>query len=532
MQFQVQFQIVPRRMLAPTQRDGESLTVLPDAVERYHTADNSMCGAVGQRTTAKTCVIDQYVMPLATILYHLAAHDTQSIRELPVQEILAPYNTNFKAEARAEVEAECPNANSIIWANTASEESLHNILMKEYLPAESLRVSWAANKLLPSLFGLNFDLNGNMIDPAVQVDWDEDKYLQHVHCATWVFNMLHALQDALPPAYGRDPRLQQIEPGTSLYIFHSRAHIPFPFHWFWQCVLLNDPLYIHKNWLTHMSGLKASGYVSEVSDVFPLPGKQVQHCAIPRAGVQSGEQVSVRERLRASPFYFDRTEPIATHEALQLALDVDKVLKAGLDELGLPEFADLLYLKKKCNTHVDFFPSAEMLSSSLNLCFTKYGTDQTTTLIEDDEVTDERKLEELSSTGLRAKVRQFLFGQLTHERLMGSTVSSLTNYLQVLTNIDTTMVDKDQNFIPRIKFLKQLRHYSIEDYKNIKLEFKTFYCLVVSNDIRNVDVTSKCLHILNCYTITIAFLKPCLTLPIAVCWHFYFCACVIIPDHA
>lgn len=484
--FSIDFQTVQHRMRASDVRAG-AISTEPDAgallklnaqaTQEYTSADATACGAIGQLTSAGTCIVDQLVLPLATVVYHLAAFvdgddfgNTHRIRAMDEVDVLAPYSVDFDPTARTTVEDRCPKADAKIWT------SLHRDLMYEYMPASSLRVSWAANELLPLLFGITFDPNtGNMISPASSPSsassWTENDYLQHVQCAEWLYKVFAALQERLPSVYQMDPRLPTLQAGASLYVFHHRAHIQLPFHWFWQCVLLNEDAHI--DWLTHLSGMDPRGYTRNPQSIDEQPTRRVQQCSMPRAGIASGNLVSVRERLRTAPFYFERTEAIGTHDVLQLALDVDETLRRGLDELGLPEFADLTVLRHHCaatTSNFEMFPTYEALQSSVHNCWTKSGRDQTQTLISDDDTKDPATLETFENTGLRAKAREHLFGMTSHTDLIDTSISELVDsdppYLQLLTNIDTTLIEADQTFIPRLAFKKQLADYTVTQILN------------------------------------------------------------------
>ena len=468
MQFDVQFATVSSRLALavareerPSSRQNGFITTSPNIHVRYRAEDSFECGAVGQSTGAHTCVVDQLVLPLAAVVYNMAGLDRPLTQASP----LAQYNQAPLSLAKMQVQHNCPSALDSIWT------TLHDRIMYEYKPSQASVVTWAANTLLPAIFGLQFHTtDGYMQKPA---EWDLDQYLQHTRCAQWLHSELETLRDWLPDMYSADPRVNMVQPGTSLYVFQHHAPVPLPFAWFWQCVLLNSNANLHVDWLVHISNSTPSGDRPANRD-----NTYSQQCSIQRAPQNTASKVTVRQRLRMASFFFEQETSIDAHIVAQLAKDVDSALARGLDELGLPEFAGLteMHRNEDCDLNspdANFFPTQALLTGHLSgasdkavACWTKSGRDSSTTVLADNavqQIVSGTTDNPLLGTGLRARARQHLFGVTTHSDLMNKNLDQLQEYIAVLNDIDDMHVDSNATFIPRLKFLQTYSDFSVAD---------------------------------------------------------------------
>ena len=466
MQFDVQFQTVSRRLALgvareerPSSPQNGFMTTTPNMHVRYSAQDSFQCGAIGQSTGAHTCVVDQLVLPLAAVVYNMAGLDRPLTQASP----LAKYNQAPLSLAKMRVQLNCPSALDSIWT------TLHGRIMYEYKPSQALVVTWAANTLLPAIFGLEFHTtDGYMHKPS---EWDLDKYLQHTRCAQWLYSELETLRDWLPDMYSADPRVNMVQPGTSLYVFQHHAPVPLPFAWFWQCVLLNSNANVHVDWLVHLSDSTPIGSRPAKTD-----NAYSQQCSIQQAPQNGASKVTVRQRLQMASFFFEQETSIDAHIVSQLASDVDAALARGLDELGLPEFAGLTQMRRHedCVSYsANFFPTQALLTGHLSgatnkstACWTKSGRDPSTTVLTDDavqQVVSGSMDNPLLGTGLRARARQHLFGVTTHSDLMNKNLAELGDYLTILNDIDDMRVDRNATFIPRLQFLRTYADFTVED---------------------------------------------------------------------
>jgi len=382
----LQFQLdggftVPVRLSIGTKRSPSTRHIILQAeqVVAHTSRTKANCGAAGQATAYGTCVLDQLVVPIAAVVYHMADLDPDSFASAAPGHLLARYlpvlTLTQQQSLQNSTKRHCPLASADIWQSTYVQ------LMREYQYHDRQTVAMTANRLLPALFGVEFD-NTNKMTNILDNDWSIEDYLQHVDCAEWLFDMLTSLRNNMPNVYQSDPRFEQQRPGTSLYVFHDRAHIEFPFHWFWKCVLLNR--YPQSDWLQRLGGLTTGAAV----DANSLQQAHIQTCAGQTTQEQQ-DKISVRSRLQNAVHYFERDLVISAQLIDQLAMDVDATLARGLDELGLREFPDLfkLTVTNNCQQPLssDFFPTKAEVDKTMS-CVLKFGRDLTTTLLTDDQV--------------------------------------------------------------------------------------------------------------------------------------------------
>ena len=459
LQFSLEHETVPKRLSLATKLSTSTLLpeITPGITSVHNSRTKALCGAAGQQTTDGFCVLDQLVVPLAAVVYRIAGMDVDTLAAAPPGDLLAPYVPGLSAAEQARlgglVVAQCPYARTEIWS------TMHVQLMRHYQQNDDTQrqaVARAANQLLPALFGLDFNSQNFMTLPSA---WTLEEYLQHVQCAEWLFGQMEALQNNLPNLYQRDPRLNRVRPGTSLYMFHDRAHVELPFHWFWKCVLLHpNP---HVDWLEKLG----AGIGVVKTDAATLQSQHVQTCG---AEIAQSEQdkVTVKERLRSAPSFFERDIEIIAMQVESLAIDVDATLARGLDELGLREFPDLFSMKISAlceGFDHEYFPTKYEVDSG-HACVTKYGRDLSQTLLSDVDATVEEILADptnatlnpLLGTGLRAEARLHLFGDVSHANLMLKTLSDLKteSKIHVLTDAEIAehRVANNANFIPRLQF--------------------------------------------------------------------------------
>ena len=453
----LQFQLdggftVPKRLSVGTTRSPSTRHIVlnPEQTIPHTSRTKANCGAAGQATAYGTCVLDQLVVPVAAVVYHMANLDFDSFDYAAPGHLLAPYLPVLSAAQQQSLQdstrQHCPLATDDIWL------TMYVQLMREYQYHDRQAVSMTASRLLPALFGVEFDDTNKMTNLQNNA-WTIEEYLQHVQCAEWLFSMLEALRNNMPNVYQSDPRFEQKRPGTSLYVFHDRAHIELPFQWFWKCVLLNK--YPQANWLQRLAGSNTAAAV----DANSLQQTHIQTCALETIQEQQ-ESITVRRRLQNAVHYFERDLVISAQAIDQLAMDVDATLARGLDELGLREFPDLFKLDVTSNCEIPlssgFFPTkAEVdLDSS---CVVKYGQGLTETLLTNDQVQkilSDPTANPLANSGLRVAARKHLFGFGSHSVLRTKTFADLAEFLSENNDIDNSYVAPDTSFIPRLKFKK------------------------------------------------------------------------------
>jgi hypothetical protein len=448
----LQFQLaggftVPRRLSLGTMRSSSTLhiTLLPGDSVAHDSRVKATCGAAGQQTNYGTCVLDQLVVPVAAVVYHMASLDPNTFSGMAPGQLLAPYLPALSPEDRDNLmdktQKHCPHANADIW------ETMHTTLMREYQQSNRQVVALAASRLMPMLFGMDFDASNTMTNNLDNF-WSIDLYLEHVQCAEWLFTMLSALQENMPNIYQTDPRLPQLRPGLSLYVFRDRAHVEMPFSWFWKCALLER--YPNANWLKHITG----GLGTVPVDTDSMQKTHVQSCA----ALEAQDMVTVRQQLQHANHFFKRDLIISAQAIDQLARDVDATLARGLDELGLREFPDLFYveLTNQCEDPLQhgLFPHKNEVDKKIS-CVVKYGRDLTQTLLTESEVEEIRTDPEanpLAETGLRAAARRHLFGFASHITLLSKTLSELHGFISENNDLDERQVSRDATFIPRLVF--------------------------------------------------------------------------------
>lgn len=408
--------------------------------ETHTTQHKYHCGAAGQLGPERqTCVLDQLVVPIASVVFRVAGLAATTDNQVVTGEnVLAAVGTaaseSSVANSKTETQIHCPNARDEIWS------VFHNTLMQEFTPQIRQEVAWAANKLLPALFGLTFNDETHMMN--YETGMTIEKYLEHVKCAKWLESQLEFVQNNIPNVYVSDPRFSQTRAGTALYAFHDRAHVELPFKWFWQCILIN-PL-PDTSWM-----LKLGAYQT------PDPTlANEQHRLTCNTDAALAERVTLHQFLRSSDYYLERDEKILTHHVEQLAQDVDRALARGLAVLNLEEFPRLQCLRflnnrAGCNQETQNFNLFPYKYQDETTCWEKYGRNVNVPL------PGSVKENPLQNQGLRAKARQFLFGSsyTTHEELMQATLSQLLDagHIVVQDSLDV-VIQSNSTYVPLLAF--------------------------------------------------------------------------------
>ena len=446
----------------------------------YWNNDADSCFAAGYRldtgcsgSTECKCVVDRYTSPLINGLF------SNGVSNIPTDTFVRPEDKEWDDIKLNELFQAVLQGCEHAFTNEIEGETnfdlfkkYFEILTREYVSSDRVRVMNYANTLLLSLFGID-----SKTGVKRGID-DVDDYVSKTKCVRHLNTLLTRAEDVvkteeLPPYRVESVDVEPI-PGKSLYFFHERATIPIPFDWFWKCVVMavdETEGGVQRNWFELMTAPGASDNLV---------------CTNMNGG--NNERMRLREHLRTTDKIYEILSGDGGTD--NFIGDIDQVVSVALDELQITMLPNIFCAR--CDNDKSLNSMDRKKLYHVNTSWIKTGFDLTSTVSEM-VITQPESPKEIYS--MYRYVYEQLLGSLTPDRR--ETVSTLRELDRISEVTLDEEVDTDTSFLPVYVFNRLQEYFETHDgiYQDNTYNIKATECADIEAELSGTYLaasSSKC----------------------------------------